>query len=116
VAAQTLYRSQFWLGQHYRRMRTRLGAPKAITAAAHKLARIVFHLLTTPPYDESVFAQQEFQNHQHIQQKLRTCRLGGDITSKLLVRTNCRQPLPQPAPGNASATPCRLYLSLSLLT
>jgi hypothetical protein len=28
-------------------MRTRLGAPKAITAAAHKLARIVFHLLTT---------------------------------------------------------------------
>ena len=59
-------------GQYYRRMRTRLGAAKAITAAAHKLARIVFHLLTTKhPYDESAFTQQELQNHQRIQQKLR---------------------------------------------
>jgi transposase len=41
-------------------MRARLGAPKAITAAAHKLARIVYHLLTTrQPYDESVFAKHE---------------------------------------------------------
>jgi len=47
MAAQALHRSQSWLGQYYRRMRARLGAPKAITAAAHKLARIVFHLLTT---------------------------------------------------------------------
>jgi transposase len=28
-------------------MRGKLGAPKAITAAAHKLARIIFHLVTT---------------------------------------------------------------------
>ena len=28
-------------------MRAKLGAPKAITATAHKLARIVYHLLTT---------------------------------------------------------------------
>jgi hypothetical protein len=35
-------------------MRAKLGAPKAITAAAHNLARILFHLLTTRrPYDES---------------------------------------------------------------
>jgi hypothetical protein len=28
-------------------MRAKLGAPKAITATAHKLARILYHLLTT---------------------------------------------------------------------
>jgi len=48
-----------------------LGAPKAITAAAHKLARILFHLIhTRQPYDESVFAAQEIQNNQRIQQRL----------------------------------------------
>jgi transposase len=72
LAAQSLFRSQSWLGHYYRRMRAKLGAPKAITAAAHKLARIVFHLLTTrQAYDESVFAQQEIQNNQRMQQKLK---------------------------------------------
>jgi hypothetical protein len=52
-------------------MRAKLGAPKAITAAAHKLARILFHLIaTSQPYDESVFAQQEIQNNQRMQRRL----------------------------------------------
>jgi transposase len=72
LAAQSLFRSQSWLGQYYRRMRAKLGAPKAITAAAHKLARILFHLIATrQAYDETVFAQQEIQNNQRMQQKLR---------------------------------------------
>jgi len=59
-AAQSLHRSQSYLRVYYRRLRAKLGAPKAITAAAHKLARIVFHLLTTrQAYEESVFAEQE---------------------------------------------------------
>jgi transposase len=71
MAAQALYRSQSWLGQYFRRMRAKLGAPKAITAAAHKLARILFHMLTTgQAYDETVFAQQEAQNNQRMQQRL----------------------------------------------
>jgi transposase len=38
-------------------MRAKLGAPKAITAAAHKLARIIFHLVTTgQELDDSKFA------------------------------------------------------------
>lgn len=45
VAAQTLVRSKSELGAYYRRMRSRLGAPKAITAAAHKLARLVYSML-----------------------------------------------------------------------
>jgi transposase len=36
MAAQSLYRSQSYLGHYFRRMRTKLGASKAITAAAHK--------------------------------------------------------------------------------
>jgi transposase len=65
MAAQSLHHSTSALGAYYRRMRTKLGAPKAITAAAHKLARIIYHLLKTrQPYDESRFAQHE-QRYQH---------------------------------------------------
>ncbi|HVN25483.1 MAG TPA: hypothetical protein VMT71_16045 [Syntrophorhabdales bacterium] len=35
------------LGGFYRRIRARLGAPKAITATAHQLARIFYTLWTT---------------------------------------------------------------------
>src|SRR6266498_3524975 len=44
LAATTLLRSQSYLGAQYRRLRARLGAPKAITAMAHKLARLVFRM------------------------------------------------------------------------
>ncbi len=47
MAAQTLCRSHSALGAYYRRMQRRLGAPKAITAAAHKLARIFYRLWTS---------------------------------------------------------------------
>jgi hypothetical protein len=33
------------LGAFFRRLRTQLGTPKAITATAHKLARLVYSLL-----------------------------------------------------------------------
>jgi transposase len=46
MAAQALHRSQSYLGHFYRRMRAKLGAPKAITATAHKLARIIDHMVT----------------------------------------------------------------------
>ena len=45
LAAQGLVNSHSALGAYYRRMRTRLGAPKAITATAHKLARLVYSML-----------------------------------------------------------------------
>jgi transposase len=46
MAAASLYRSKTSIGAFFRRMRARLGAPKAITAAAHKLARIIYRMLT----------------------------------------------------------------------
>ncbi len=44
-SATTLLRSQSYLGAQYRRLRTRLGAPKAITAMARKLACLFYRLI-----------------------------------------------------------------------
>jgi transposase len=76
MAAQALHRSQTLLGEHFRRLKARLGAPKAITAAAHKLARIIYHMITTQQdYDVTVFqenerrAQERKRNRLYVQAK-----------------------------------------------
>ena len=46
LAARRLHHSQSALGAFLRRMKARRGTPKAITATAHTLARLVAHLLT----------------------------------------------------------------------
>lgn len=45
MAAQSLGRSRSFLGAYYRRMKSRLGAPKAITATARKLAGAMYRML-----------------------------------------------------------------------
>ena len=45
-AANSLLHSKSYLGAQFRRLRTRLGAPKAITAMARKLACLFYRLLT----------------------------------------------------------------------
>lgn len=45
LAASALLRSQSALGAKFRRLRSKLGAPKAITAMAHVLARLVYRML-----------------------------------------------------------------------
>jgi transposase len=45
IAATTLLKSRTYLGAQYRRLRTKLGAPKAITAMAHRLARWLYRML-----------------------------------------------------------------------
>lgn len=47
MAAYGLHHAHSALGAYYRRMRTKLGAPKAITATAHKLARLFYSMLKT---------------------------------------------------------------------
>ena len=72
VAAQTLARSRTHLGSFYRRMSARLGAPQAITATAHKLARIIYHLLTTgQAYDETVLIREDQKQAQRHELRLR---------------------------------------------
>ena len=45
LAAMSLSRSQSALGAFYRRLCTRMDKPRANTAAAHKLARLVYFML-----------------------------------------------------------------------
>ncbi len=45
MAACALERSPSALGGFFRRMKARLGAAEAVTATAHKLARIIYRLL-----------------------------------------------------------------------
>jgi transposase len=77
ICAQTLARSRSHMGNFYRRMRARLGAPHAITATAHKLARIVYHLISTgQDYDETVFLKEDrkqaIRNENRIRKQAKT--------------------------------------------
>ena len=72
MAANALRNSRSGLGDYYGRMRAKLGAPKAIMAAAHKLARIIFHLLTThQAYDETTFARRDEEARRRAESILR---------------------------------------------
>ena len=56
MAANSLHHAKNYLGEFFRRITRKLGKPQAITATAHKLARIVYHLLRTKEaYDEPSF-------------------------------------------------------------
>jgi len=85
MAAQTLSRSQSALGAFYRRMKARLGGPKAITATAHKIARIFFHVWSKGDayVDPGVDAyEQKYQERMlnHLQRKAQS--LGFDLVPK----------------------------------
>ena len=82
LAAQGLHRSQCGLGAYYRRTAARLGKGKAITATAHKLARLIYAMLT----DGAEYVQQsqaeyeaKFQDRtlRYLQQKAKS--LGFDL-------------------------------------
>ncbi|MBD1865175.1 MULTISPECIES: hypothetical protein [Trichocoleus] len=47
LATQAVSHSHSALGAFYRRLQSRLGAPKAITATAHKIARLFYKLWST---------------------------------------------------------------------
>ena len=89
LAAQALERSTSYLGIFYRKRCARLGRPAGITATAHKLARIFFHMVTTgQAYDQSIFAAEEQRQRKHRESSLRrkAAKLGYQLT-----------PLPQTA-------------------
>ena len=72
MSAMSLWHSQSYLGNYYRRKRAKDGAPSAITDTAHKLARIIYHLIKTgKQFDESVFRDQE---EAHQQRTLRSLK------------------------------------------
>jgi len=69
LAAGTLLNSDTYLGAQYRRLRTKLGAPKARKAMANKLARIAYRMLK---YGEQyVDKGKEFYEQKYRQQQIR---------------------------------------------
>ena len=72
LAAQTLEHSETQLGHFFRRMRGKLGRPQAITAVAHKIARIFYTLVTTgKEYDESAMVKADTRQRAKQEAKLR---------------------------------------------
>jgi len=67
LAAWSLLRSKSYLGAYLRRQRSRLGAPKAITATAHKLARIVYNVMR---YGVAYMKETEAAYAEQVRQRL----------------------------------------------
>ena len=83
MAANALLRSHTYLGAQYRRLRTKLGAPKAITAMAHRLARLVYRMLKYGQRCVDKEAESDEQNYRNQQlQSLRkkAAQLGFQLT------------------------------------
>ena len=68
LAAASLRTSQSALGAYYRRLCARLDKPKAVRAAAHKLARLVYTLLTKG--EQYVDQGQDYYEERHRQRVL----------------------------------------------
>jgi|RhiMetdeSRZDD1v2_1073273.scaffolds.fasta_scaffold212083_3 transposase len=106
MAAQSRWKSPSSLGAFYRRMRSTLGPAKATTATAHKLAKILDHLLQEQTsYRER--GAEAYRHHEHERQlrQLRTQaqhlgfalvpQTSHDHTSRSQRRENRMQTIPQ---------------------
>lgn len=72
LAASTLYRSPTALGAYLRRLKSRKGPMKAITATAHKLAKIIYNMLRYGvAYME---AGQAYYEEQYRERKIRNMK------------------------------------------
>ena len=81
----TLERSATALGAFFRRMKARLGAPKAITAAAHKLAVLVYSLIKNKTaYRERgpLYFEKEYKERTERHLKRLAGQLGYDLVPK----------------------------------
>ena len=72
MAANSLHHAKDYLGEFFRRITRKLGKPQAITAPAHNIASMVYHLLgTRDAYDESVFHRCDEEALKRAQFRLR---------------------------------------------
>lgn len=85
LAAQGLSRSHNAMGAYYRRLVLRMGSGKAITAVAHKLARVIYAMLTG--HAEYVEKKQELQEESYRlkaikNMKRRAAEMGFELVAK----------------------------------
>ena len=93
LAANSLHRSNSALGAFLRRKKAQLGAPQAITATAHKLARLIYSLLKFG--QAYVDPGQDYYETQYRERALRTVTRRAKELGYNLV------PTPQPTPAVA---------------
>lgn len=86
LAASTLYRSPTALGAYLRRLKSRLGPAKAITATAHKIAKIIYNMLRYGvEYRE---AGQDYYEQQYQDRIIRNLKKKAEILGFSLVEKN----------------------------
>jgi transposase len=86
-AAQSVCRSENHLGRFYRRIRAKLGGPQAVTATAHKLARIFYHMVTQrKEYDETIYKRHDQEHRErHVASLRRQAKTLGFTLNPTLV-------------------------------
>ena len=83
MGAHSLHHANNYLGEFFRRMRRKLGAAEAVTAVAHKLARVLYHVLRTKEaYNETVFLRHDQEAIKRAEDRLRkqAAKLGFQLT------------------------------------
>ncbi|MCW7552419.1 IS110 family transposase [Endozoicomonas gorgoniicola] len=90
MAALTLVNSKSALGAYYRRMRSKLGAPKAITATAHKLARLIYSMLKNG--SEYVERGQDYYEEQYRDRVIKNMKKRAEEMGYKLVRVETASP------------------------
>lgn len=71
-AANSLHHSTTSMGDYLRRMKAKMGAPAAITATAHRIARVFYAIVKQQvEYDETIWQQQDQQRERRLEVKLR---------------------------------------------
>ena len=85
MAAQVLGRTQSALGVFYRRIKSRIGGQGAVTATAHKLARLVYRMLKYgQEYVKQSMAEYEAKTKEMLarQLKVKAAKLGFELVPK----------------------------------
>ncbi|MBT4130089.1 MAG: IS110 family transposase [Chloroflexi bacterium] len=72
MSAYTLANSKSYLGGYYRRMRARHGSPKAVTATAHKLARLIYSMIKYGK--EYVDRGEKFYEQEHRERMMKSLK------------------------------------------
>lgn len=83
IAASTLHRSNSALGAFLRRLKSKVGAPKAITATAYKIARLIYSMMKYG--QDYVDAGQDYYDQQYKERIVKNMRrraqmLGFELT------------------------------------
>lgn len=85
MAAQSLHASHSALGGFFRRQKARLGSPKAVTAAAHKLAKIFYTMLKNKSaYDapDANYYEERYRKRVTANLRKRAAQMGFDLVER----------------------------------